>query len=183
MIGGQGIAQRYAKALFALGEENGGAAALLNEIDELSETALVMPELEKALFTPLYPRAERRGLVAELAEKLELSAETRAFAMLLVDENRMTLLPDIRDGLRELVEQAAGRVKASVTTARPLDAGQLDQLSQALARRTGASVTLDTEVDPELIGGIVVRIGDLLLDGSLRTQLNSLRGSLRKGSA
>ena len=183
MIGGQGISQRYAKALFALGEESGDAASLLSEVDELTETALVMPELEKALFTPLHPRSDRRGVVAELADKLELSAETRAFAMLLVDENRMSLLPDIRDSLRSLVEQAAGRLKAKVTTARPLSNAQLEQLQQALSRRSGATVTLDAEQDPELIGGIVVRMGDLLLDGSLRTQLNSLRGSLRKGSA
>ena len=183
MIGGQGIAQRYAKALFGLGEESGGAARLLNEVEELTETSLVMPELEKSLFTPLHPRAERRGLVAELCQKLELSRETRSFAMLLVDENRMALLPDIRDALRTQVEQAAGRVKASVTTARPLSNAQLDSLRQVLSRRADAEVTLETEIDPDLIGGVVVRLGDLLLDGSLRTQLNSLRGSLRKGSA
>lgn len=183
MIGGQGIARRYAQALFSLGEEGAGVDNLLNEVDELTETALVMPELERALFTPIYPRTERRGIVSELALKLELSRETRNFAMLLVDANRMSLLPDIRDGLRNLVEQAAGRLKASVTSARPLSDAQLDSVQQALSRRTNAQVRLETQVDPGLIGGIVVRLGDLLLDGSLRTQLNSLRGSLRKGSA
>ena len=183
MIGGQAIAQRYAKALFALGAEAGDTAGILNEVDELTETALVMPELEKALFTPIHPRSERRNVVAELAQKLELSRETRSFAMLLVDENRMSLLPDIRDSLRSLVEQAAGRVKASVTSARALSDQQLELVRQALSARTNSVVTLETSVDPDLIGGIVVRLGDLLLDGSLRTQLNSLRGSLRKGSA
>ena len=103
--------------------------------------------------------------------------------MLLVAENRMSLLPDIRDSLRSLVEQAAGRVKASVPSARALSDQQLELVRQALSARTNSVVTLETSVDPDLIGGIVVRLGDLLLDGSLRTQLNSLRGSLRKGSA
>ena len=183
MIGGQAIAQRYAKALFARGAEAGDTAGILNEVDELTETALVMPELEKALFTPIHPRSERRNVVAALAQKLELSRETRSFAMLLVDENRMSLLPDIRDSLRSLVEQAAGRVKASVTSARALSDQQLELVRQALSARTNSVVTLETSVDPDLIGGIVVRLGDLLLDGRLRTQLNSLRGSLRKGSA
>ena len=183
MIGGSGVAQRYARALFALGLELGDPADLLAEIEELTEAATVLPELERVLFTPLYPRAERRGVFRELAARLEHSDETRAFAMMLVDENRMLLLPEIRDGLRELVEQAAGRVKAQVISARPLESGELDQLRRALSSRLDAVVTIETEVDAELLGGVRVRVGDLLFDGSLRTQLDSLRGSLQKGSA
>ncbi len=183
MIGGSGIAQRYARALFALGRELSDPAELLAEIDELVEAATVIPELERVLFTPLHPRAERRGVFAELTRRLDHSDETRAFAMMLVDENRMSLLPEIRDALRVLVEQAAGRVVACVTSARPLESRELDELRAALSRRLDAVVTIETEVDSELLGGVVVRVGDLLFDGSLRTQLDSLRGSLEKGSA
>ena len=183
MIGGSGVAQRYARALFALGREVGAPAELLAEIEELSETATVIPELERVLFTPLHPRAERRGVFAELTRRLDHGDETRAFAMMLVDENRMSLLPEIRDALRKLVEQAAGRVVARVSSARPLESGEVDGLRRALSGRLDALVTIETEVDAELLGGVVVRVGDLLFDGSLRTQLDSLRGSLEKGSA
>lgn len=182
MIGANAIAQRYARALFALGQEDGDPAALLAEVEELTETATVMPDLQRVLFTPIHPRAERRAVVAELARRLEHSDETRSFAMILVDENRMPLLPEIAAELRTLVEEAAGRVVAKVTSARPLGQGEEEELRRVLSQRTNAVVTLDTSVDPELIGGVVVRVGDLLFDGSLRTQLDSLRGSLRKGS-
>lgn len=183
MIGGNAIAERYARALFALGEEVGDPAVLLTEIEELAEAATVIPELTRVLFTPLFPRAQRRGVAAELVARLEHSDELRAFAMFLIDENRMVLLPDIRDALRRLVEEAAGRVKATVVSARPLENRQLEQLRQALSQRLQAVVSIETEVDPSLLGGVVARVGDLLFDGSLRTQLDSLRGSLRKGSA
>ena len=183
MIAAGAIAGRYARALFALGEETGDAATLLAELDELTEAATVMPELERVLFTPLYRRAERRAVIAELARRLEHSEVTRSFVMLLVDENRMGLLPDIRDALRELVERAAGRVHAKVSSARSLESTEIEQLRQALSRRMNALVTIETEVDPRLIGGVVARVGDLLFDGSLRTQLDSLRGSLRRGLA
>ena len=183
MIGGSAIAQRYARALFELGREGGDPADLLVELDELVEAATVIPELERVFFTPIHPRAERRRVVAELAKRLDHCDETRSFAMLLVDENRMGLLPEIRDALRELVERAAGRVKAELVSARPLEQSEVEQVRQALSRRMNALVTVETRVDPNLIGGLVARVGDLLFDGSLRTQLDSLRGNLRKGSA
>ena len=185
MIGGVAIAGRYARALFDLaaeGGEGGEAADLLAELDELVEAATVIPELERVFFTPIHPRAERRRVVAELARRLDHSDEMRSFAMLLVDENRMGLLVEIRDALRELVEKAAGRVKAELVSARPLRESEVEQVRQALSRRMNALVTVETRVDPGLIGGLVARVGDLLFDGSLRTQLDSLRGNLRKGS-
>ncbi len=183
MIGGTAIAQRYARALFALGQETGEPQDVLDEIQELVETATVMPELSRVVFTPLHPRAQRREVLRELSQRLDHSDEMRSFAMLLVDENRMALLPEIRDALRDLVERAAGRIRARVISARELERGELDQLRRELSRRTNAIVSLETEIDESLIGGVVARVGDLLLDGSLRTQLDSLRGSLRKGSA
>ena len=183
MIGGGAIAQRYARALFELGRQGGDPADLLVELDELVEAATVIPELERVFFTPIHPRAERRRVVSELAKRLDHTDETRSFAMLLVDESRMDLLPEIRDALRELVEKAAGRVKAELVSARPLQESEVEQVRQALSRRMNALVTVETRVDPKLIGGLVARVGDLLFDGSLRTQLDSLRGNLRKGSA
>jgi F-type H+-transporting ATPase subunit delta len=183
MSGGGVLARRYAKALFSLGQERVGAETILREVDELVDAARSTPQSQRALFTPLHPRAERRALIRALADRLGVSPEVRAFGMLLVDENRMLLLSAIRDALRELVDRSAGRVQAIVKTARPLSDAQRARLEQVLSRRTRTQVQLAVEVDPDLIGGIVVRVGDLLLDGSLRTQLNSLAGSLRKGPA
>jgi F-type H+-transporting ATPase subunit delta len=179
---GGALARRYARALFALGEERGGARALLGEIEGLLEVVAASAALRRVLFTPLHPRAERAGVIREIAQRLGLSADLGGFALLLVEENRTALLPEIREALRERVEQAEGRLKAEVVSARPLEAPELDALRQALSRRVQADVTLEPQVDSSLVGGVVVRLGDLLLDGSVRTQLASLRGSLEKGA-
>ena len=121
--------------------------------------------------------------MAALCERLELGDEVRGFGLLLVNANRAAILPDVRDALRELVERAAGRVEAEVTSARPLETEETDQLRAALSDRLGADVTLKLEVDPELLGGAIARVGDLLIDGSVRNQLRALRGALRKETA
>lgn len=183
MIGGAAIAQRYARALFALGEEQGDTAALLAHVDAFTVVVLDSDALQSVLFTPIHPRAERRGVVRELAEKLGVPNEVRSFVMILVDGNRTALLPDIRDAFSEMVEQAAGRVSAHVSSARPLSPEQLQAIVQALSQRVGSEVSVETAVDPSLIGGVVATIGDLLFDGSVRTQLATLGASLRKGMA
>jgi F-type H+-transporting ATPase subunit delta len=184
VIGPAQIAQRYARAVFGLaGDDAARAARLLEEFEALTDEILASDALRRCLLTPLFPRSERRGVTSELCNRLQLSAETRATALILVAENRMGLLPAIRDQLRELVDRMAGRVEALVVSARPLDPAQQERLREALARRVGASVALKLREDPGLIGGVVVRLGDLLLDGSVRTQLENLGASLRKGTA
>jgi len=184
LIGTSQIAQRYARAVHGLANGDAGrAAGLLAELDAFTEEVVGSEELRRCLLTPLFPRNERRGVVTELSNRLGLSAEIRATALILVAENRMILLGAIRDQLRELVDRMAGRVEAHVVSARPLDAAQQEQLRQVLAERVGAQVSLRLAEDPGLIGGLIVRLGDLLLDGSVRTQLENLGASLRKGTA
>jgi len=183
MIGGSEIARRYALAVFGLGGDAPARAKLLADLDTLATEISSSPELSQVLFRPIHPRAERKAVMRELAERLGLPIEIRAAAEMLVEENRSQLLPGIRDQLRALVDTEAGRVEAHVTTARPLDAQAQEQLRQALSRRVNAEVTLVADVDPTLIGGVVARIGDLLLDGSIRTQLENLGANLRKGPA
>ena len=180
---GSVVGRRYARALFQLGVESGDASAIAAELDGLTDEILGSPELERVLFTPIHPRSERAGVMSSVCERLDTSDEIRGFGLLLVNANRASLLPEVRDALRELVEQAAGRVEAEIQSARALEASEADQLRAALSERVGAEVTLKLEVDPDLLGGVVARVGDLLIDGSVRNQLRTLRGALRKEGA
>ncbi len=182
MIGSGILARRYAKALFDLGRETGSPAALLEELDGIAQLADESRELARVIFTPLHPREQRRGVVSALAQRLGVSKEIRAFLLILVEENRTALLLPIRDELKVLVDRAAGRLQAQITSARELSADELARLEVALSRRMNAELTLEVKVDPQLIGGVVARVGDLLLDGSVRTQLASLAESLRRGA-
>jgi F-type H+-transporting ATPase subunit delta len=181
MTGASGVARRWARALFGLAEGLDEANVLFEELRALNEQVVESPELQRVLLTPIHPRAERRGVIGELCEKLQLSREIRTFAMLLVDENRARELASICDALKRLVDEASGRVTAEVTSARPLDEAELERLRQALSRRVNAEVTLEAHVDASLIGGVVARVGDLLVDGSVRSQLESLSDNLRRG--
>ena len=183
MIGAGEIARRYARAVFGLGENPSGRAKLAGEVATLAQEIGGSDALRRVLFTPLHPRAERKGVVHELTEKLGLSREVRAVAEILVEENRTQILPALADEMRRLVDLEAGRVEARVTSARPLDAAAQDALKSALSRRVGSDVVLALDVDPTLIGGVIARVGDLLFDGSIRTQLENLGANLKKGPA
>lgn len=183
MIGAGEIARRYARAIFGLVDGAKAHADLLAELRGLSAEIAGSPELTRVLMTPIHPRAERKAIVREIAQKLGVSAEIRVSSELLVDENRLTLLPAVCDALQGLVDAEAGRVAARVVSARPLDAAAKERIRAALARRVNADIAIDFAVDPELIGGVVARIGDLLLDGSLKTQLEQLGETLKKGPA
>ena len=183
MIGAGEIARRYARAVFGLLEGAKAHADLLEELRTLSTEIAGNAELTRVLMTPLHPRAERKAVLRELAQKLGASTEVRVTSELLVDENRLSLLPALCVALQELVDAEAGRVAARVVSARPLDKAAQERIRAALARRVNADIAIDFAVDPELIGGVVARIGDLLLDGSIRTQLEQLGETLKKGPA
>jgi F-type H+-transporting ATPase subunit delta len=183
LIGSGEIARRYARAVFGLGRDAAARAQLLVELDALALEISESPELVGVLFKPIHPRSERKAVMREVAQRLGASTEVRAVAEILLDQNRAPLLLAIRDELRKLVDAEAGRIEARVATARALTPEAQEQLRQAISRRVNADVTLVVELDPTLIGGIVARIGDLLLDGSIRTQLENLGANLRKGPA
>jgi len=183
VIGAGEVARRYARAVFGLADGAQAHARLLDEVKSLSGEVTGSVELSRALLTPLHPRSERKAVVHELAQRLALSVEVRAMAEILVEENRLQLLPALATALQELVDAEAGLVNARVTSARPLDAAAREQIRAALSRRVNADIAIEFDVDAELIGGVVARIGDLLLDGSIRTQLEQLGETLKKGPA
>jgi F-type H+-transporting ATPase subunit delta len=100
------------------------------------------------------------------------------FALLLLDRGRIALLASLARAYRELADAHAGRVRAVVTSAAPLSPADLERVRRSLERRTKKTVMLEAQVDPSLIGGLVAQVGDLVLDGSVRTQLSTLRDKL-----
>jgi F-type H+-transporting ATPase subunit delta len=183
VIGAGEIARRYARAIFGLAEGAPARAKMLGEVQSLAAEITGNADLARVLLTPIHPRNERKAVVHDIADRLGVSTEIRAAAEILVDENRLQLLPELANALQALVDQEAGRVAARVTSARPLDKAAQEEIRAALSRRVNADVAVEFAVDPELVGGIVARIGDLLLDGSIRTQLEQLGELLKRGPA
>jgi F-type H+-transporting ATPase subunit delta len=174
-------ARRYARALFSIAQDDGRVADVRSELASFAAVLEQSPELRRALFQPLHPAAERRAVLAGVCERLGVQPSVRNFFSFLVDQRRLVDFEGIRGEFERLADLAAGRSKASVLSAAPLSEGDRQRLARALSARTGEAVELEVDVDPSLIGGVIAKVGTLVFDGSLRTQLNQLRASLTKG--
>ena len=117
-------------------------------------------------------------MLEEIARRLAVSRVLRNFLLLLLERGRIAALPGIVREFRALADQQAGRIRVQVTCARPLDPGVELRLKSALEKRSGKQVVLEKHEDASLIGGIVTQVGDLVYDGSVRTQLATLRHEL-----
>lgn len=175
---GSAAAERYARALFALAREQDRVEAVGQELATLLEAMRQVPALRDVLMRPLYPAKERRAALRAVGERIGLSPLLLNFGSFLIDQRRTQQIEAIAAAYQRLAEEAAGRVRGEVVAAAPLEEAQLERLRAALARRTGRNVDLEVRVDPALLGGVVARVGDLVFDGSLRTQLAQLRASL-----
>jgi F-type H+-transporting ATPase subunit delta len=172
------IARRYAKALLEIGVANKTFDALNAELERIAALYTSSKELADALENPVFPLSKRKGLLEELARRLALSKVVRNFLLLLLERGRISALAAIAREHRALVDKQAGRIRARISSARPIEPGVELRLKNALEQRTGKVVILEKQEDPALIGGLVTQIGDLVYDGSLRTQLANLRQQL-----
>jgi len=115
-----------------------------------------------------------------LLQRITAQPHTRNLVYLLLDGERLASLAAISREVDAMIEARAGRMMAEVTSARPLDAAQLSQITTALEKLSGKKVTVTKREDPDLLGGVVAKLGDTVYDGSLRTQLRTLRDELTK---
>jgi F-type H+-transporting ATPase subunit delta len=175
---GGSVARRYARALFQTGIAQGSYERLGEELADLADLYRGSAELRQTLANPVFQRAEKEAILKQLLPRVAPSPPVQRFALLLLERGRIALLPAIARAYRAFADERAGQVRATVTSAVPLSAVELDRIRRALEQRTARRVLLEATVDPDLIGGVVARVGDLLLDGSVRTQLSELRQRL-----
>jgi F-type H+-transporting ATPase subunit delta len=176
-----GAAKRYARALFSLARDEGRIESVREELASFAALLEKSTTLRDVLLRPLYPAAQRTAVLEAVAERLGASPLLRKFFALLIQHRRIVEFAAVLEEFDRLADLAAGRVQARVASAAPLSDAQRDRLRAALAARTGSEVRLEVEVDPGLLGGVVAKVGDLVYDGSLRTQLQQLRANLTKG--
>jgi F-type H+-transporting ATPase subunit delta len=172
------VARRYARALFQIGVDAGTVEALGQELSDLADLFQQSVELRQTLVNPVFKPSEKKAILDRLLPRVTPSPIVQRFAALILDRGRISLLPALARAYRELSDAHAGRVRAVVTSAVPLGASDLERVRRSLERRTKKKVMLEAQVDPSLIGGLVARVGDLVLDGSVRTQLETLRDKL-----
>ena len=175
------IARRYAKALVQLATEEGGVEKFHAELTAIDTVLAENHKLWVILVSPAYRIEAKREMMRELIAKLEISATVTNFLLLILDKNRLNYLPQIVVSYGMFADEISGVVRPTLTSAMPLDTGQVDEIKGTLAKYTGRKVIIKVEVDPALIGGVVTRIGDMAFDGSLKTQLTKIGDILQKG--
>ena len=170
---------RYATALFDLAEENRSIDTVEASLAKV-RAALDQSDEFKALTTsPVVAREAAGKAVLATADELGVDATTRNFLGVLAHNRRLGELPAIIRAFRLLAARHRGEVTAEVTSAHPLDGEQVDALKQSLRSRVGREVSVDLSVDPDLLGGLVVRIGSQMIDSSIRTRLNALASAMK----
>lgn len=174
-----GLARRYATALFDLAVEQNALPTVEADGLRLREALAASPELRDLIGNPLYSRDDTARALDAVAGHLQISDLTRRFLGVLSANRR---LPALAPTLRAVAAMAAahrGEVTAEVTSARPLSDDQMVALRRALRERAGREVTVETAIDPDLLGGLVVRMGSQLIDSSIRTKLNTLTQAMK----
>jgi F-type H+-transporting ATPase subunit delta len=172
-------ANRYARALLDVAVKEGADVKLIER--QLADFAALFddhPALAKALWNPAIPVQRKRAAVNELIDRLKPTSILAKLLQLLGDRDRLVLLPDLLQAYRERLLDHLKIVRAEVTTAVKLSADRAKAVEQSLARVTGRTVTLETRVDPAIIGGVVARVGSTVYDGSVTTQLQKMKERL-----
>ncbi len=170
------IARRYARALL----EVAGAEfeRVGEEIAGVADALFSTPELAAVFTNPSVPRDARAKVVEQVVAAAKLSTASANFLRVLDDRRRIPALPEIVRAYRELADLQAGRVRAKVISAKPLPAELATKIEAQLAAATNKKVSVETSLDPSLIGGVVAQVGNTIFDASLRTQLEALRREL-----
>ena len=180
MIGGS-LARRYARALLAIGEEENRSRTILSEIERfaslMAENALLRETMEAAHIT----RRDQHAVLESVLATLGFLPATRNFLNLLVDKGRMGIFSQILSEFRRMIEQIEGVERVEVTVPLALSESQRTMLTEVLEGRTGRKVILEETVDPGVLGGMVVKVGSTVYDGSARTQIERIREILQKG--
>lgn len=172
------LARRYAKALFAVGKEDG-------KFEEYSEALQGMAQLyadtdlEDSLTNPLYPMDVREKVMEGVVASIGVDKVMANFLNLLVEKKRADVLPDIADEYQIMVDEEKNVSHGTVVSAVELSKKLQAKVQATLEKITGKKVELTASVDPSIIGGIIAKVGDLELNGSIKTQLASLKDSIK----
>ncbi len=174
-----GLAGRYATALFDLADESKALDAVAADLAILRSLIQESTDLVRLLRSPIFTRDQQGAAMAKLCEIAGLSQLTRNFIGLVARNRRLFALIGMIEGYRTLLANRRGEIRAEVTAAQALSPEQMTAITDQLKRAVGSKVAVDIRVDPAIIGGLVVKVGSRMVDGSLRSKLQRLQLAMR----
>ena len=175
------ISRRYARALLSLGQEEGQYAEYGQNLQEFADFCSANDEFFRVVSNQIFAIDDRKKIIETVLEKSSFSDMVKNFLRLLLDKNRIGAVKEITDHYSKLTDEISNITRAEVITARPLKEDAVGRLVKALKALTSKEVELDVTEDESIMGGLIVKAGGLVLDGSVKTQLEGLRESLKRG--
>jgi len=175
------VARRYAKALLLISKEDGQTDAYREELAGFADLMERENALNQAITNPLYDATNRRNVLQAVLDNLGVSRTMKSFLLLLFDKGRIGFIGSVDEFYQKLADELKGIARASLISASKLSEDTVEKIRVALSKKTKKKVLLEVDQDPELIGGIITKIGDLIWDGSIKTQLTNMRETLKRG--
>ena len=176
-------ANRYARALLDVAvKEKADLEQIERDLAGFVDLFRQNPLLEKVLLNPAVPVPRKRAAMAEITARANAAGPVTKLLHLLADRDRLVLVPDLLDMYRDRLMDYRKVVRAHITTASPLPGERADAIAKGLARVTGRTVTMQTSVDPSIIGGVVARVGSTVYDGSVTRQLEKMKQRLTESA-
>ncbi|MBF0101505.1 MAG: ATP synthase F1 subunit delta [Desulfobacterales bacterium] len=175
------ISRRYAKALLLIAIEDGKIEAYSEELALVADLLNTQQNLSSVISNPLYDKQERKKVLRIVIERLNLCQTMQSFLMLLFEKKRIQLISSINDFFQKFSDETKGVARATVISATELSNETVEKIRLSLKQKTGKDIILQIEQDETLIGGLITQIGDLVLDGSVKTQLYKMREFFRRG--
>ena len=172
-------AARYARALLDVAtKESADLDKIAADLDEFAGLLKQQPALARALLNPAVPAPRKKAAVGEIVKMARPAVPVGKLLVLLAENDRLILLPDLVNAYHEMLMDRQNVVRAEVISAEPLTSDRADAIEQRIATVTGKRVRMVTKVDKALLGGVVARVGSTVYDASLATQLRKIRERL-----
>lgn len=173
--GASRLANRYASALFDLAEADKQIDAVMSDLESLNSMIIGNVDLRRLMFSPVTSNVEQGKALSVIVKKAKFIDLTINFIAVVVNNRRLLVLPVIIAAFKEILSQYRGELTAEVISATELRKKQLITLGASLKKAMGSKVTIRASVDHELLGGLVVKVGSVMVDSSLRTKLQQLQ--------
>ena len=174
----EAIARVYAEALFEVAKEKGKLEGIRDQLAQFTDTLGSNRDLQVFFFSPYFSSAEKREGIAKAVSGAD--PELVNFLELLAEKHRMPAIFRIRRRFEELVAEELKQLEVSVTSAVDLDERVVEQVGKEIEKQTGRKVELSSSVDPDILGGLVLRVGNMVLDASLRNRLEKMRKEIAR---
>lgn len=176
-----GVAKRYSKAIFEIGLEEGNYRELLGELEDFNNTLEESREVKEVIESSVYNVQEKRNILQAVLGEKEYRDTTVRFLELVFEKKRIAYIGQIVDGVKALVEHHEGIERVEVTVPKSLDDDQREAILQTLSATMDKKIVLEEKVEPSIIGGVIIKSGSTVYDGSVKNQIHKLGENLKKG--